>query len=222
MPDAIQGYKAKVKLSKGSTTITGYALTDSGDGLTFYTPAGHILDPTQPIVVKVAGAVVTTGFKVDVLFGHVIFDVVTAGAVTIDASVLVLHTVGAAKSVDVNLTRDTLDQSRLGTNQKDYVTGQSDLSLTYSRFYIHDEDIDEGAGTFAPWEDAGKTGATVVCEIRWSEDVDDYFRAFIGLFSDEISQEVSALVEAVISALGKLPSGVIRSYSQGPLAPDNS
>ena len=71
----IRGYKALVKAQSSAVAMTNEATTMSG-GDTIYTitnAAKRTLDIDTPVIVKVGGSAVTTGFAIDYLSGVIIF-----------------------------------------------------------------------------------------------------------------------------------------------------
>ena len=121
----IRGYKALVKAQSSAVAMTNEATTMSG-GDTIYTitnAAKRTLDIDTPVIVKVGGFPVTTGFVIDYLSGVIIFATAASRTVTVSGSYVVLSTITEAKGFSVTITRDALDTTRFQQEFKEFEAG---------------------------------------------------------------------------------------------------
>lgn len=134
---AIRGYKALVKAQSSATAMTDEATTMSGTN-TIYTITNatkRVLDIDTPVIVKVGGSPVTTGFTIDYLSGIVTFATNAVRTVTVSGAYVALTTVTEAKGFSVTLTRDALDTTRFQQEFREYepglLSGTAELTNNY-------------------------------------------------------------------------------------------
>ena len=134
---AIRGYKALVKAQSSAVAMTDEATTMSGTN-TIYTitnAAKRTLDIDTPIIVKVGGSPVTTGFTIDYLSGIVTFATASVRTVTVTGAYVALTTITEAKGFSVTLTRDALDVTRFQQEFREYdaglLSGTAELTSNY-------------------------------------------------------------------------------------------
>lgn len=126
----VSGVNGAVYLASGSSSsVTGQAMTDTGDHATYYitTTARRFWDRDATVTVKVDAATQDASlYTVDYAGGRVTFltPLVGSEAVTVDVSYFTIAQVGEAKDWELSIDRDLLDATKFGDVAKTFIAGQ--------------------------------------------------------------------------------------------------
>lgn len=184
---ALQGYLASIKGQSSATTLTN-APTTTTDNLTYtITNTSHrILDVNTPVVVSVDGTPVTTGFKVHLLDGKVVFDTAVVRTVTITGAFVALTELVQAKGYTLAISADMNDKTTFKKAFREFMPGLISGTATVSAFYIDNY--------FFDWL---IDGTAKVVELKQSDT--DIVRFFALINTDDKNIPVEGLQEQSIS-----------------------
>lgn len=186
----VKGYLARVKVSGTPVTMTAEPTTNTVTNLVYQITnvAKRVIPLDEPVVVKVGGTPVTTGFTVCKLNGKVTFDTNASRVVTIDSKYHPMSVAAEAKEFSVTINTELLDATKFASGG--YVEKQAGLQSlegSITEFYSIDRFF----------EDSLVAGSTVVVELY--PDGTNPISAFVKITSSEIGASISELVEESIS-----------------------
>jgi hypothetical protein len=129
-------------------------MTDSGDGLTFFTAAAakNFWDPRVEPVLEDGGGVIASGYTIDYLLGKVTFDAPPTGSVLVTGSYLPRYVLPSCKSYSLALSANILDATVLGDEAMSRIAGLFDASGTLERLESGLEDYDTTGATVRLWD----------------------------------------------------------------------
>lgn len=140
---AHKGYLASIKGQSSTVALTDEATTASGNQIyTITNVAKRILDLATPVVVKVGGSVVTTGFTIKYLTGQIVFNTVATRTVTVSGKYVLLTELAQGRSYSFTGTSDMLDKTVFKNAYRQFEaglkTGTADITVLYADNYFYD------------------------------------------------------------------------------------
>lgn len=185
---ALKGYLASIKGQSSAVALSLEATTSTDDQFYQITNvARRILDINTPVVVRVGGNIVTTGYKVKYLTGTIEFDTVEVRTVTVSGAYVSLTELAQGKSYSFNGTADMLDKTTFKKAYREFEsglkTGTAEIQLFYLDTYFYDWLMD---------------GSVKVVEL-YVADAEDPIRFLALVADDSINIPVEGLVDQSIS-----------------------
>lgn len=183
------GRLAKVMVSGSPIPFVDEATTTT-DQMTFQISAEpkRVLDLETPVIVKVDGVVVNTGFVIKRISGKIVFDEEQAGAVTVSASFLPLSVAAECYEYSFTMDAESRDTTAFG--------------MDYRR---REPGLRSGSGNLSQWFEIDLyfinvliSGKPLVIEMYPGTNVDP-IRIFAILESDEVSSAIADSVNESVS-----------------------
>ncbi|MGF9711714.1 hypothetical protein [Paenibacillus naphthalenovorans] len=192
---AYSGRKALVKVGGVPVAMTDEATTVlSGTDITTDTQyqitavTKRIIDMNSSITVKVDGTVVTTGFKVDMLRGTVIFDTSAVRTVTVTGKYVPTSTAAECYEWSINLNGELIDVTKFQDEWATKIQGLKSAEGSLSRWYNVDR----------YFSNALISGSPVIVEM-YTQDTLNPDRIWALINSDEMSAAVDGASEEAVS-----------------------
>lgn len=171
-----------------STSMTGEAMSDTGDGVTYQIDdaSKNIFDWDVTFTVSDSGGTVAASdYTIRYLSGVVVFDTAPTDPVTIDGSYLPKHTVANGFETEVTLSNNMLDVTQFGDGAPRRDKGLRDLTASFGSYQVLEENID------ADGDDDGPSLDDILL-VTGSTEPEFVFRM---AQNDTASNMISALVE---------------------------
>lgn len=182
---AIPGYKCLVRVSGGALTLTDEPTTADAAYRVYQItdPAKQVLDPFATITVEVNGSPVSSGYKLDRLFGKVIFDspLQPTDVVTVSGKYLPMATAAEAYELSYTLQAENADATRFQDTWVKRTQVGLDASGSFSQWFLTGADM------------AGELMAGDVVLIEYQVDNQVDLRAWALLSSTEPASQPRAI-----------------------------
>jgi len=216
---AISGVNTRLRVNGESTPMTGEAMTQSGGSRTYFTAsaARNLWDPNATLVVLDNGVIVApANYTANYLLGKVTFaDTYTVtGPVTVTGNYLPSLTLAQCRSAEATFMRELVETTVFGEDARNRVGTIKDCNFSLTQLDFGLSDLDPGAAT-RTFNGLLDGGAAFVVEFQPNNAVDDVFRAWVKLASNNASSAPDAVTEANYDLQGVTVGDFNNSWSFG-------
>lgn len=204
---AISGSDSSIKINGGtSTAMADEGMTDSGDGVTFYTTdsAKNVWDPDTTVVIKDNGSAVdATTYTVDYKMGEVVFDSAPTGPVTVTGNYYTLYSLANARGFSASLSRTLPEDTVFSDTHVSRKAGLADAAGTA-------EHLEIGKTEYTTSEDMGddmENGRYKLLECRPSALGSTCLRVWVRFEGFDFSMSPADIQTLSQSWMGVVPGG---------------
>lgn len=202
---AFAGNKAALYLTGKALTTTSEAMTDSGDGLRFKVsnPAKGFWDWTQAVEVYEGGTpVAPSSYKVNYLFGEVVFNSAPSGAVTADFGYLPSYQFAKGREVEFERSYEELDATVFMDEDEQKIYGLGDVNGSITSLDIFYNPIGSGESSL---RQIVQDREFVILSYKPHVEEAYEIRAVIMFDTLTLEQAVDSIVEGTVSFVGAGP-----------------
>jgi hypothetical protein len=200
------GYTASVLATNDSASVTDDGMTDSGDGLTFYTTtaAHNWWDPTVTPTFKANGGAISSSDieEINYLLGKVTFATDKTGdTITWSGDYVERHTIALCRGYDISFVIDLLDKTVFGDSARNRHAGLKDVQLGLNMLDLGLDDLDSGGSGLQLYEELN-SGNVHGYEIQPPGAGDTVWRAWLLLGDEAMSFSPDELQTAQLTGEG--------------------
>lgn len=165
-------------------------------GITVQRGKNTVFVPGTPVTVKDGGVSIGTAFTADYLSGQITLNSAPAGAVTVDYTYMFVAAAAEVKEFSLNLTRDELDDTVFGDNDKQYLMGLKGGTGTIGGFSLLSNLFVTNVGLEQSIESTHNNDSLYVLEVILNPTTLRSFRCFAKIPNLDLSGARDGLVES--------------------------
>lgn len=187
-------YNVTVSVTGDSTSMVNEAMNGAGSTYQITDAARRLVDPSSAITIKEGGVATVKTFTFDYFTGTVTFVGTPTLAVTIDGNFLPVRQLTEAYEIDVSLSRNLSDTSRLGEDFTRRTAAIADITGSFSCY-------DDGNTVYGLDLDLNQVlvdGTTKVIKVALGDGT-NILQFFALLETNEVSASVDSVQQLTVS-----------------------